>query len=222
VEPGLLGTNLEAVRQRIAAACQRAGRSPAEVRLIAVSKGVAPEVIGKAFELGLRDFGENRVQEAQAKINQLCHLSPVCWHMIGHLQSNKLNQCIQLFDYLQSLDSSRLAAALSRHLTRPLPVLLQLNLAAEPSKGGFSEAQFGEEFASLRRLPNLDIRGLMMIAPVAADPESLRPLFRRLRQLGDEFALAELSMGMSDDFEAAIEEGATMVRIGRAIFGPRT
>jgi pyridoxal phosphate enzyme (YggS family) len=222
VDPAQLRSNLEAVRLRIAAACRRAGRSPQDVQIVAVTKTIAPALIECGFNLGLRDFGENRVQEALLKARELERLSPhASWHMIGHLQSNKVNSCLEVFAEVDSLDSVALARALDRRTTRKLPVLLQVNLAKEASKTGFSEQEFENAFQIIRRLPNLEIRGLMMVAPLVADPETVRPLFRQLKQIKDGTGLKELSMGMSDDFEVAIEEGATMVRIGRAIFGER-
>ena len=222
MDPAQLKANLSAVRNRISDACRRAGRSPAEVKLIGVTKGVDVETIRCACSLGLSDCGENRVQEASRKIPSLHDLDPrPGFRMIGHLQSNKIKTCLDLFDSLDSLDSLDLARDLDRRVVRRFPVLLQVKLAPEPGKSGFSEAGLKYEFAAIRALPNLDVRGLMMIAPLAHDPESLRPLFRRLKSLAGELGLAELSMGMSNDFAVAIEEGSTMVRIGRAIFGER-
>jgi pyridoxal phosphate enzyme (YggS family) len=223
VDPEKLNSNLEAVQQRISAACQRSGRSPGEVDLIAVTKGVAAATLEEAFKLGVRHFGENRVQEAGAKIKSLTRLSPPpTWHMIGHLQSNKVNSCLELFDCIESLDSVPLAQAIHRRATRIMPVLLQLNLAGESSKGGFSFQELKSAFETIRGLTNLKILGLMTIAPVVDDPEEVRPLFRQMKKLRDELGVEQLSMGMTDDFEVAIEEGATRVRIGRGIFGERT
>jgi hypothetical protein len=222
VDPEQLKSNLQSVRRRVADACQRAGRSPQEVNLIAVTKTVNPATIESAFRLGVQDFGENRVQEARIKIEQLRQLSPrPTWHMIGHLQSNKVKTCLELFDCLESLDSVPLAQALDQRSSRKVQVLLQLNLAAEASKGGFSSQELKGAFAAIRRLPNLEILGLMTVAPLVNNPEEVRPLFRQLRNLRNELGLKHLSMGMTDDFEVAIEEGATLVRIGRGIFGDR-
>ncbi len=214
--------NLSSVRERISEACRRAGRSPAEVKLIGVTKGVDVETIRCACSLGLEVCAENRVQEASQKIPALHSVDPhPGFRMIGHLQSNKVKTCLGLFDSLDSLDSLDLARELDRRAARRFPVLLQVKLAPEPGKSGFSESDLKNAFAAIRALPRLDVRGLMMIAPLAQDTETLRPLFRRLKGLADELGLSELSMGMSNDFAVAIEEGSTMVRIGRAIFGER-
>jgi pyridoxal phosphate enzyme (YggS family) len=222
VDPEQLRSNLEAVQRRIDAACQRAGRSPAEVNLIAVTKKVDAATLEGAFNLGVRYFGENRVQEARAKIDCLSHLSPPPhWHMIGHLQSNKVKSCLEVFDCIESLDSTGLAEAINRHCSRKIDVLLQVNLAGEASKGGFSGQELPAAFEFITGLANLKIRGLMIVAPLVDNAEEVRPLFRQLKKLRDELGLEELSMGMSGDFEVAIEEGATLVRIGRGIFGER-
>ncbi len=211
---------LEQVRERIAAACQRAGRSPREVSIVAVAKGFPPEAIREAWEAGVRHLGENRVQEALAKRPHLQDL-PLTWHMVGHLQTNKVKAALELFDIIQSVDSLRLAQELDRRASRPVPVLLEVNVAGEASKFGFSPDELPHVWPRLRDLPNLEVRGLMTVAPIADDPEAVRPVFRRLREMAEALGLRELSMGMSDDFEVAIEEGATMVRLGRAIFGER-
>lgn len=211
---------LEQVRERIAAACQRAGRSPREVSIVAVAKGFPPEAIREAWEAGVRHLGENRVQEALAKRPHLQDL-PLTWHMVGHLQTNKVKAALELFDIIQSVDSLRLAQELDRRASRPMPVLLEVNVAGEASKFGFSPDELSQAWPRLRDLPNLEVRGLMTVAPIADDPEAVRPVFRRLREMAEALGLRELSMGMSDDFEVAIEEGATMVRLGRAIFGER-
>jgi pyridoxal phosphate enzyme (YggS family) len=145
----------------------------------------------------------------------------VTWHLVGHLQTNKVKAALQLFDFIQSVDSLHLAEAINRHAQRPLPVLLEVNVAAEESKNGFSPDQVLQQTEAIRRLPNLDVRGLMTVAPLTDDAESVRWVFRRLRELRDELGLRELSMGMTDDYPVAIAEGATLLRIGRAIFGER-
>lgn len=211
---------LESVRERIALACQRAGRDPREVRLIGVSKGVAPDRIREALDAGLTDLGENRVQEAVAK-RPLVDRPGLTWHMVGHLQRNKVTAAIETFDIIHAIDSVRLAEVLSRKAPKRLRVFLQVNVALEASKYGFTAGELPAAVSAVRALPNLEPIGLMTIAPASPDPEAARPFFRRLRQLANEFGLAELSMGMSDDFEVAVEEGATMVRIGRALFGER-
>jgi pyridoxal phosphate enzyme (YggS family) len=186
-----------------------------------------------AYALGLRNFGENRVQDALPKIAEFRHekLAPVAWHMIGHLQRNKVNKVVGSFDAVQSVDDVQLAQALDRHaaeLGLRIPILLQVNISGEASKEGMAPE---ETFAIARQivtLPQLDVQGLMTVAPLVTDAEEVRPVFRRLRQLRDQLrqevpqsAWQHLSMGMTDDYEIAIEEGATIVRVGRAIFGER-
>lgn len=213
---------LEAVRHAIAVACDTAERDPAEVRLIAVSKTFPAESIAEAYAAGQRDFGENRIQEGLAKLERVAEigLPEAQIHLIGHLQRNKARHA-GAFASVQSVDSVRLAQAISRRLEQPLPVLLEVNLAGETSKQGFAPAELEPALTEIDDLPHLDVQGLMTIPPLVADPEEVRPLFRELRQWGQRLALAELSMGMSNDYAVAIEEGATMVRIGRAIFGER-
>jgi pyridoxal phosphate enzyme (YggS family) len=208
------------VRERVARAAERAGRSPADVTIVAVSKSFPAQAIEEAAAAGIAHIGENRVQEAIAKILSLRHL-PVTWHMLGHLQTNKAKTALELFDIIQSMDSLRLAQALSRRAERPIPVLLEVNVAGEASKFGLSPPEVLQAAETVGRLPHLNVCGLMTIAPLVSDPEEVRPVFRELRRLRDALGLAELSMGMTDDFEVAIEEGATMVRIGRAIFSER-
>jgi pyridoxal phosphate enzyme (YggS family) len=212
---------LAAVRGRITAACERGGRSADEVTLIAVTKGVAPPAIREAVEAGVTDLGENRVQEAQGKRGELAGLSGVTWHMIGHLQTNKVGLALTLFDIIHSVDSLHLAEAVSKRAERTIPAFLEVNVASEATKYGFTMDELAQQYTVISRLPNLDIRGLMTVAPLATDAEDARPVFRRLREAASALGLSELSMGMTDDFEMAIEEGATHVRIGRAIFGER-
>ena len=215
-------TNVKAIGQRIAAACERAGRSPDEVTLVAVTKTIDAPAIEAAFNAGVRHFGENRVQEAAPKIERLARLRPeLTWHMVGHLQTNKAKTAADIFDIIQSVDSLRLAEALSRRSQRKLTVFVEVNVAGEETKGGLPLSEVGESVGRIARLPNLEVEGLMTVAPWVEDAEEVRPTFRRLRELRDALGLRHLSMGMTDDFEVAIEEGATMVRIGRAIFGER-
>ena len=214
--------NVRDIERRIAGACERAGRSPDEVTLVAVTKTIEVPAIEAAFNAGIRNFGENRVQEAKPKIEQLESLrAQLTWHMVGHLQTNKAKTAVDIFDIIHSVDSLRLAEALSRRSQKKLPVLIEVNVAAEATKSGFSLAELDEAIRQIGRLPNIEIEGLMTIAPWVSDAEEIRPVFRRLRQLGDALGLRHISMGMTDDFEVAIEEGATLVRIGRAIFGER-
>jgi pyridoxal phosphate enzyme (YggS family) len=230
------------VRERIAAAAHTAGRDPASVTLVAVSKTHPPEVVATAVAAGITDLGENRVQEAVSKIAALADLRPQPrWHLIGHLQRNKAGPAAEHFALVHAVDSLRLAEALDRRaaaLGRRLPILLQFNVSGEASKEGFdlphgaaNRASFEAllpELEQLLALPALEVRGLMTIAPIVEDPDAARPIFRTLRELRDELAQIfpqatwnELSMGMTDDFPAAIAEGATIVRVGRAIFGAR-
>jgi hypothetical protein len=227
----LIRENITRVRERIVAACRRAGRREEEVRLIAVTKTVPAERIRAAFEAGLREFGENRVQEAKAKRPRLSDLTAT-WHMIGHLQTNKAKLARELFHWIHSVDSFRLAEKLHQAAARAgdrLPVLLEVNLGGESSKGGVPEAEVLVLAEQIGGLSSLEVRGLMAIPPFLDDPEQVRPYFRRLREIARRIEQAriqgvtmrELSMGMSHDFEVAIEEGATMIRVGTAIFGPR-
>jgi len=214
--------NLERVREAIARACARAGRSPAEVLLVAVSKTVEVERIERAIAAGVPALGENRVQEAREKIETLGR--PVPWHLIGHLQTNKAKDAARLFDWVQSVDRLELAAELDRRaraLGRTVDVLIEVNVGEESQKSGVRPGEIKSLLDALAGSSGIRIRGLMAIPPAAPDPEQTRPHFRRLRELRDAAGLEHLSMGMSADFEAAVEEGATMVRIGTAIFGPR-
>jgi pyridoxal phosphate enzyme (YggS family) len=214
--------NIQEVKGRIALACERSGRSPDEVTLVAITKTLEPSTIRAAFQAGVRHFGENRVQEVQAKLSQLQDIRPQStWHMVGHVQTNKAKTAIELFDIIQSVDSLKLAEFLSRHAQGAIPVLLEINTTGEATKGGFSPDEAQEALRKIEKMPNLKVEGLMTVAPLVSDPEEARPVFRRLRELRDSLGLKELSMGMTDDFEVAIEEGATIIRIGRAIFGER-
>ena len=215
-----IGANIEEVKARINQACQRVGRSPDEVTIVAVTKMVAPSAIATASKLGIRHFGENRVQEAVEKIGQLSWLEPKpTWHMVGHLQTNKAKVAVEIFDIIHSINSIRLAEVISRRTQRTLPILLEVNVSGEASKGGFSVAEVEPALEAISHLPRLEIKGLMTIAPIVADAEQVRPIFQKLCSLRDSFGLEHLSMGTTDDFEAAVEEGATMMRIGRSIFG---
>ena len=211
------------------AACRRAGRSPDEVAVVGVSKTFPAALVAEAWRAGLADVAENRVQEAAGKIPQVGALgAQPRWHLVGHLQTNKVKTALGLFDIIHSVDSLRLAEAISRQAEQtalrqagPAPVLLEVNVGGEASKFGFTPAEAGPAVEQMARLPGLSVQGLMTVAPLSAGPEEVRPVFRELRHLRDALGLRHLSMGMTDDFEVAIEEGATMVRIGRAIFGPR-
>ena len=214
--------NLRELESRIARAAERAGRSPADITIVAVTKEVEVEAIEAAIKAGIGHIGENRVQEAKTKMERLSTLErQPMWHMVGHLQTNKVKTAAQIFDIIHSIDSLRLAEAVSQRAQDIMPVLLQVNVSGEATKSGFSLAELSQAAEEIARLPRLEVKGLMTIAPLVADAEEVRPIFRRLRQLRDELGLEHLSMGMTDDFEVAVEEGATMVRIGRAIFGQR-
>jgi len=221
--------NFEQIRQRIHAACERSGRAPDSVTLLAVTKSQAPEVVLAAADCGQMLFGENKIQEARAKI-------PLCpgklrWHFIGHLQSNKCRDAVEWFEMIQSVDGLPLAQEISRRAeqaARTMPILLEVNVAGEASKFGYPPEILLTELETLNQLPRIEIHGLMTVPPYVTDLEKARPHFRRLRELKIQCEqilgapLPHLSMGMSGDFEAAIEEGATLVRIGTALFGPRS
>jgi pyridoxal phosphate enzyme (YggS family) len=222
-----IAENYAKIESQIQEACARAGRARDSVLLLPVSKGHSAERVGEVAELGLRIFGENKVQEAKAKIPQCS--SRLQWHMIGHLQSNKARDAVQLFSLIQSIDSLALAEEVNKwaeKLSKRVPILLEVNTAAEASKFGFSPENLPVE--EINRLPRLEMQGLMTVAPYTPTPERVRPCFKKLRELRDECSdrlgapLPHLSMGMSGDFEIAIEEGATIVRIGTALFGPRS
>jgi len=220
--PDTIAQRLEHVRQCIASACLRSGRSLDDATLIVVTKGVAPDAIREARAAGARHLGENRVQEAEMKRLALMDLgADVTWHMIGHLQTNKVKTAIGLFDIIHSVDSLHLAEAISRRASSRRRIFLELNVAAEPSKYGFTFEELPRQHEAIARLLNIDVLGLMTVAPQTQSPQEVRPIFRRLREAAAALGLSELSMGMSDDFEVAVEEGATHVRIGRAIFGER-
>jgi pyridoxal phosphate enzyme (YggS family) len=231
-----LAARLRDVRARIAAAAERVGRAPETVQLVAVTKTVPVEAIRAAYGLGLTTFGENRVHEARDKIAQVAALPlpGIRWELIGHVQSNKVARAVELFDRVESVDSVRLAELLSARavaLGRRLPVLLEVNVAGEARKTGFATDVVIEAARRIAALPGLASEGLMTVAPLVDDPETVRPVFGRLRELRDELRDAvplgaeggwpHLSMGMSDDFAVAIAEGATLVRLGRALFGAR-
>jgi hypothetical protein len=211
-----------AIRKRIAKAAENAGRSPSEITLVAVTKTVDAPAIREAFTSGLRHFGESRIQEAREKLPQLSALQPApTWHMVGHLQTNKAKTAAELFDVIHSVDSLKVAETISQNSNCDKPVLVQVNVAGESSKYGFALQDTIAALEHIARLPHLRINGLMTIAPYTDDPEEVRPVFRRLRLMRNSLGLEHLSMGMSHDFEVAIQEGATMVRIGQAIFGER-
>jgi hypothetical protein len=224
-----LADRLESVRERIAGACARSGRAPGSVRLLAVTKGFPAETVRQAMTLGLREFGENRVQEAEEKIPAVTPRPR--WHLIGHLQRNKAKRAVQLFETIDSIDSAPIAEEVSRRaaeLGKRIPCLVEVNTSGDRSKFGVAPEAALDLLRAAGALGGIDLRGLMTIGPLSGGPEGARRAFRDLagirsaaardRLLADD---AELSMGMSDDFEIAIEEGATIVRVGSAIFGER-
>jgi pyridoxal phosphate enzyme (YggS family) len=236
-----VSSNVAVLNERIASAAVRAGRRPEEITLVAVTKTFPPERIREAWEAGLRVFGENRVQEAEPKI--LWSREEVLgfdWHMVGHLQRNKVKKAIQLFDTIESVDSLRLAREIEQRCRAAsviMPLLLEVNVTGEASKHGFAVYEDGgqqvDDFVSavqqIVAMPSIELQGLMTVAPFGAPEEELRSCFRRVRLLQDRLRAQfpnhhwqHLSMGMTDDFEVAIEEGATVIRIGRAIFGKRS
>ena len=231
-EPGTLVERIWRVRERMRDAAGRASRSVDEITLVAVSKTHPVDAIQSAIGAGLAEFGENRVQEADEKIPAIGR-EAAKWHLIGHLQSNKARRAVELFDVIHSLDSDSLALRLNRiceEIEREtLPVLLQVDLGHETTKSGIDENSVRDVVAALRECPRLKLTGLMTLPPFFGEVEQVRPFFRRLRELRDQLQsegafgnqLGELSMGMTHDFEIAIEEGATMIRVGTAIFGER-
>jgi len=231
--PNSIVENITRVRERIERACRRAGREPGSIRLVAATKGVDVERIREAIEAGVDTFGENYIQEAIPKVEAIgkgLPGRPISWHLIGHLQRNKAKLAVEFFDCIQSLDSLRLGLELAKRLKdKRLDVLIEVNLGGEATKTGVGESGLINLVKGVAGLENLTVKGLMVIPPYFEDPEAVRPYFKRLRDLALEIerigipgiSMEELSMGMSHDFEVAIEEGATMVRIGRVIFGER-
>ncbi len=226
-----ISARVAGVRRRIEAAAERSGRSPESVRLVVVSKYRTVEEIEEALRVGITDIGENRVQEAEQKQSFLAGRN-VVWHLVGHLQSNKAKRAVGSFDWIHSLDDTGMARRLNRlakEQNKTQRVLVQVDLAGEETKAGFAEEELFEAFAEMQELPSLRIEGLMVLPPYFPDPDKVRPYFAKLREIRDQLrkkglgggTLSELSMGMSHDFEVAIEEGATMVRVGTALFGER-
>jgi PLP dependent protein len=231
---GVIADNIARVSERVRNAARRAGRSPREITLMAVTKTIEPARIREAYAAGIRVFGENRVQEFEGKRGDLADLRDAEFHLIGHLQSNKAAKAAELFSTIDSLDSLALAQKLNSaaaKLGRMLPVLVEINVGGEEGKSGFAPDphELDELLLIAESLANIEIRGLMAVPPYTADPEGARPYFRKIRELRDRIAaralrrvsIDVLSMGMSHDFEVAIEEGSTCVRVGTAIFGER-
>jgi pyridoxal phosphate enzyme (YggS family) len=224
--PETLDGNLKSVRQTIAQSAERAGRDPNQVVVVAVTKGFPVERVREAIAAGLRIFGENRVQEALPKIDEIGPAG-VDWHLIGHLQTNKVKFIEGRFQMVQSVDGVGLAQTLDARLRSSLEVLVEVNAAEEPQKTGASPADAAAVAGAVHAARHLRLRGLMTVAPMVRNPESIRSFFRQLRSLRDDLSqrlgvpLPVLSMGMTDDYAIAVEEGATMLRLGRALFGPR-
>lgn len=217
------------VQETIRGAALRAGRNPESVRLVAATKSVSPDRVRSAIEAGVRILGENRLQEALPKIEAIGTRDGVAWHFIGRLQRRKVKAVVGRFQMIHSVDSLALAEEINRRAADAgivQAVLMEVNIGEEATKGGLAPAAVAETAAAMRALPNLSVRGLMAVPPLSADPEAARPYFRRLRELAlslplDVAGVKELSMGMSQDYAVAVEEGATMVRVGTAIFGAR-
>jgi pyridoxal phosphate enzyme (YggS family) len=215
-------SNIDLIQARIAAAAQRAGRPASDVQLVAVSKTVPPEVVEEALAAGQTLFGENKIQEAKAKIPVVSGRAH--WHMLGHLQSNKARDAVALFELIHSVDSVKLAVELDKWAERAgktQAILLEVNVSGEASKFGLKPGDVPGALEQINALSRLEVHGLMTMAPFAEEAEKARPFFRQLRELRDRLGLPHLSMGMSHDFEVAVEEGATLVRVGTAIFGER-
>ena len=234
-----IAANLQRVEKRIEEACARAGRRRDEVTLVAVTKTRSIQEIEIAYRCGLRHFGENRMEEAETKVPELRERfadDPATWHMVGHVQSRKAGRALTIADVIHSVDSLRLARRLDRfaaEMGRRLPILVEVNVSGEASKYGFAAWDAGtrpafiDQMGELETFAHLEVLGLMTMAPIVVDPELARPVFRQLRRMSDTLReqvpfspWPDLSMGMTDDFQVAVEEGATIVRIGRAIFGP--
>jgi hypothetical protein len=216
----VLSENLRQVRERIARAARRVGRRPEEITLVAVTKVFPASAIREAYELGVRDFGENYVQEFESKYPEVSGLAGVRFHFVGHLQSNKARRAAELFHVIQTVDTAKLARRLNE-AGRRMPVMIEVKLSEEGSKSGASPEELPALVDALRGCEHLELRGLMTMPPWSDDAEESRPFFARLRRLAQEVGLPGLSMGMSHDLEVAIEEGATCVRVGTALFGPR-
>lgn len=208
------------VQSRIASAAARAGRNASEITLVAVTKVFPASAIREAYELGMRDFGENYLQEFEGKYPEVRDLAGGRFHLIGHLQSNKAKRAAELFDVIQTVDTEKLAGRLDA-AGKPLAVMLEVKLSPEEAKSGVDPAELGSLIAAVRSCANLRLDGLMTMPPWSEDAELSRPYFRRLRELAAEHGLSKLSMGMSHDLEVAVEEGATHVRVGTALFGKR-
>ena len=217
-----ISENLARLNDRLEDVCNRCGRRISDIRVIAVTKNQSVSSVRAAYDNGICDFAENRVQEAERKYTGLIEIRPhIRLHMVGHLQSNKAGESTKIFDIIHSVDSVKLAGILNEKAVGQFKVLLQVNVAGEQTKSGFLIDEVGSALERVRAMPSLRVEGLMTIAPIAENSLEVRLVFAKLRELKDKYGLRELSMGMTDDYEVAIEEGSTMIRIGRAIFGER-
>ena len=218
----MLQEKLDQVESRIVAAAARAGRNRSDIQLVAVTKKFPAAVVREAYQLGLRDFGENYVQEFEAKRTELNDCAGARYHFIGHLQSNKTKIAAQIFDVIHTVDSAKIATRLDAEAGGAgLAVLIEVKLSTEPAKAGAAPGEVPALVEAIRGCPHLRLLGLMTMPPWSDDAETSRPYFARLRELAEKNGLRQLSMGMSHDLEVAIEEGATIVRVGTALFGPR-
>lgn len=225
----ILLRNLDYVRERIALACSKVGRKPEDIRILGASKKQSPEKIRFLYNHGITLFGENYVQEAEEKITALEDLS-IEWHFIGRLQTNKVKRAIRLFHMIETVDRKELAFELEKRLSREnkvMPILIEVNIGGEPTKGGIRVEELESFCEVIQQLKHLEVRGLMCLPPLEEDPNQVRPYFVKMRELFEKFkpffgeSFRELSMGTSHDFEVAIEEGATIIRLGSILFGPR-
>lgn len=216
-----LAERLDAVNNRLETVLQRTGRKRQDITLLAVTKVFPADVILEAYALGMREFGENYVQEFEGKHPLVAHLEGARFHLIGHLQSNKSRRASEIFHVIQTVDSGKLARRLDEAAVTPLDVMVEVKLSEEQTKAGCAPPDLGALLETIRSLPKLRLRGLMTMPPWNEDAEAARPYFRRLRELASEHGVTELSMGMSHDFEVAIEEGSTCIRVGTALFGRR-
>ena len=217
----MIKTNIDNINKKIKNACERAGRQPSEITLVAVTKTASIIQVKEAVDCGLQDFGENRIQMAQEKIAILGSIEGLRWHMIGHLQTNKVAKAVELFDLIHGVDSIRLAEEINKKAKAKgvvFPVLLEVNVSGEESKFGVRTEEVKSLIAQTDMLENIDVKGLMTMAPFSDDPEDSRPYFKKMALLKTDLGLQYLSMGMTQDFEVAIEEGSNIVRIGRGIF----
>ena len=216
--------NIESLLALIQSACQRSGRDPEGIKLVVVSKTATTDQVEEAYSCGIRDFGENRVALASKQMKAVEHLKDIKWHMIGHLQTNKVKDAVDLFSVIHSVDSQRLAKEVNDRaafVNKVMPVLLEINVSGEESKYGISPSMAGQLISEIKAYKNLELLGLMTMAPYDEDPEKARPFFSHLKNIAVEHGLRHLSMGMSGDFEVAIEEGATIIRVGTSIFATK-